>query len=327
MGEILNFSECIQQSRWFVGQIADKQPDWLAEALANSLSQEDPRYFLSSLLSGCFGKDSYTAEAQGDGETGESEQDYSYLLTDGLWSQSFVESLLSEAMSDSDSSEEAESWIPRQTDATKYPPEEKIKTLTEEQQDKYKASVDKIPRVYRDSTQFVKQMEALVESLPDDECQNKAPYEVTYGFGKVEDLSKPHPGKCGRASSACGKYQFMKATAKDLNMKTLLPKEQDLACIKLFARRGLLDKILAGDPSWINERQAGLEWASFPDSPYKQPHRTYKELSAFYLRRIKEYENGTAKTPTALAKYVPATVAAAMDTVARAEGTFQYSIV
>jgi muramidase (phage lysozyme) len=95
-------------------------------------------------------------------------------------------------------------------------------------------------------------------------------------------------------STAFGRYQFLRKTwedvSKKLGLKTIGPREQDLAAIYLLLDCGALDYILRGQIR-VAVRLARNIWASFPGSPYGQ--KTYsiaefeKKYKMFY-RKILE---------------------------------------
>src|SRR6478735_973015 len=75
------------------------------------------------------------------------------------------------------------------------------------------------------------------------------PYNELFGFSNFEGYDK-HPGILIKASNysstAAGRYQILKATAKQLKMKDFTPESQDLAAIQLIKNAKAYDLVLAG---------------------------------------------------------------------------------
>lgn len=119
---------------------------------------------------------------------------------------------------------------------------------------------------------------------------NERGYYTTFGYDYCYNVSDGHPGisKQSRwgATSAFGKYQFMRATwngkATGGNPSTpMYPKNQDFACINLFKVQGVYDDIINGD---IEKAFQGLarEWASIP--------RYQGDTAGCYGQSVKSYD-------------------------------------
>lgn len=106
------------------------------------------------------------------------------------------------------------------------------------------------------------------------------PYNELFGFTNFEGFDK-HPGILIKTpnyrSTAAGRYQILKGTAKMLKMKDFTPESQDLAAIQLIKNAKAYNDVVAG-----NFEAAILKcnkvWASLPGSPYGQP--THKMADA-----------------------------------------------
>ena len=139
-----------------------------------------------------------------------------------------------------------------------------------------------------------------------------ADYDTLYGGKTFADLSR-HPSievtKWGHTSTAAGRYQIVKRTARMLKEKGLLqsmePDEQDKAAIYLFEQKGINqrmieDAIVLGDFAEVWDRLAPI-WASFPTSTnpggkYGQAHIPARELKQqFYLFYAEERKNPCEK--------------------------------
>lgn len=103
--------------------------------------------------------------------------------------------------------------------------------------------------------------------------RDKTPYNELFGFSNFAGYDK-HPEiiikSSNYSSSAAGRYQILKATAKMLKMKDFTPVSQDLAAIELIKQAGAYRLILEGK---FEEAIAKTNkvWASLPGSPYGQP--------------------------------------------------------
>lgn len=89
----------------------------------------------------------------------------------------------------------------------------------------------------------------------------------------------------GYRSSASGRYQFLNTTWAGLGLPTFSPKNQDIAAMRLVARRGVsLPETRALDATEFANamRKLALEWASLPFSPYGQPVKTLAATRAKY---------------------------------------------
>jgi len=99
------------------------------------------------------------------------------------------------------------------------------------------------------------------------------PYNELFGFKNFEGYAK-HPEIVVKtpnySSSAAGRYQILKATAKMLKMKDFTPESQDLAAIQLIKNAKAYDLVVAG--KWEEAiNKTNKIWASLPGSPYGQP--------------------------------------------------------
>lgn len=119
-------------------------------------------------------------------------------------------------------------------------------------------------------------------------------YETAFGGGKLPNLDR-HPktshkftqtdGKKSKTSAA-GRYQFLGTTwdeeAKELGVTDFSPASQDLAALSRIQKRGVLDKVLAGD---FKGAIGGLgnEWASAPSAPekFKQPKKSWADIDMY----------------------------------------------
>lgn len=113
--------------------------------------------------------------------------------------------------------------------------------------------------------------------------RQKTPYNELFGFSNFTDFSK-HPEIIIKtpnySSSAAGRYQILKNTAKFLKMKDFTPESQDLAAIALIKQAKAYDNVLAGE--W--EKAIGKTnkvWASLPGSPYGQPTHKMQDALNF----------------------------------------------
>jgi muramidase (phage lysozyme) len=133
------------------------------------------------------------------------------------------------------------------------------------------------------------------------------PYRVAFGGSVIPDLSK-HPGVARsfkqtdgktNATTAAGKYQFLRATWNDvagtLGLSDFSPQSQDLGALELMRRSGSLDDVLRGDYASA-VRKDGRTWASLPSSPYPQPKRS----DAFIAQAL-----GRTPAPTFQPPYAP----------------------
>ncbi len=92
----------------------------------------------------------------------------------------------------------------------------------------------------------------------------------------------------GISSTAAGAYQILNQTYKDLcekyGFKTFEPHDQDLMCLALFDRRGLLNAIAKG--LMLQDKvmsELSCEWASLPYSKYGQPTHSIADVRKVYL--------------------------------------------
>lgn len=99
------------------------------------------------------------------------------------------------------------------------------------------------------------------------------PYNELFGYTNFVGYEK-HPEIIIKASnyssSAAGRYQILKKTAKMLKMKDFTPESQDLAAIELIRQAGALKLVESGN--WKDAiEKCNKIWASLPGSPYGQP--------------------------------------------------------
>jgi hypothetical protein len=64
------------------------------------------------------------------------------------------------------------------------------------------------------------------------------------------------------------------------------PYQQDRFDLGRLQFRGLLDEVVAGNTWWINSSAMGREWASFPSTPYGQPHKSRSLLKRYYRGQL-----------------------------------------
>lgn len=117
--------------------------------------------------------------------------------------------------------------------------------------------------------------------------QQGTPYNELFGFSNFVGYDK-HPGILIKASNysstAAGRYQILKRTAKALKMADFTPESQDLAAIKLIKNAKAYDDVIAGRWESAIEKTNKI-WASLPGSPYGQP--THKLADALkFLKSI-----------------------------------------
>lgn len=117
--------------------------------------------------------------------------------------------------------------------------------------------------------------------------RQKTPYNELFGFTNFEGYDK-HPEIKIKASNyvstAAGRYQILKGTAKMLKMKDFTPESQDLAAIQLIKNAKAYDDVIAGNWEKAIEKTNKV-WASLPGSPYGQP--THKMADALkFLKTI-----------------------------------------
>lgn len=118
--------------------------------------------------------------------------------------------------------------------------------------------------------------------------RQKTPYNELFGFTNFNGYAK-HPEILIKASNysstAAGRYQILKGTAKMLKMKDFTPESQDKAAIQLIKNAKAYDDVVAGN--WeVAISKTNKVWASLPGSPYGQP--THKMTDAVkFLKSIK----------------------------------------
>lgn len=123
-------------------------------------------------------------------------------------------------------------------------------------------------------------------------------YQVLYGGGLFEDLSR-HPETVivrRYTSAAAGAYQFLpktwKGVARELDLDSFEPAQQDQAALHLIERRGALQEIDRHGLTSAAMARLAPEWASFPTwsgrSAYGQPVKSRRELERFYTNNLNE---------------------------------------
>lgn len=113
-------------------------------------------------------------------------------------------------------------------------------------------------------------------------------YNTLVGNTRVSDLSR-HPNICvrfgsrGQCSTAFGRYQFLNKTWYGLmGNAAMTPENQDTAAIKLLRQCGVVDDIIAGKPSWVDDPCTGRVWASFPRNSYGQKQYGRGTLASWF---------------------------------------------
>lgn len=115
-------------------------------------------------------------------------------------------------------------------------------------------------------------------------------------YTQVGHPNSPYTSSGGYyTSSAAGAYQAMPDTWNEEVQRGTIdnnftPHNQDLFALARLKFRGLLDEVQSGDTSWIDSRSMGLEWASFPNSPYGQPIKSSQNLRSYYYEKLREYQ-------------------------------------
>lgn len=113
--------------------------------------------------------------------------------------------------------------------------------------------------------------------------RQKTPYNELFGFTNFVGYSS-HPNILIRSSNysstAAGRYQILKRTAKMLKMKDFTPESQDMAAIELIKQAGAYNFVLAGEWEKAIEKTNNV-WASLPGSPYGQPTHKMKDAIKF----------------------------------------------
>lgn len=121
-------------------------------------------------------------------------------------------------------------------------------------------------------------------------------YQVLYGGGLFQDLSR-HPETVvvrRYTSAAAGAYQFLpktwKGVARELELDSFEPAQQDQAALHLVQRRGALEEIDRRGLTTAAMARLAPEWASFPTwsgrSAYGQPVKSRQELAKFYTTNL-----------------------------------------
>lgn len=113
--------------------------------------------------------------------------------------------------------------------------------------------------------------------------RDKTPYNELFGFSNFTGYDK-HPEIVIKtpnySSSAAGRYQILKATAKMLKMADFTPESQDKAAIQLIKNAKAYDDVVAGNwEAAINK--TNKIWASLPGSPYGQPTKKMTDAHNF----------------------------------------------
>ena len=79
--------------------------------------------------------------------------------------------------------------------------------------------------------------------------------------------------------------------AKELNLKTFEPEDQDQAALHLVKKRGALEEIDQKGLTQAAMARLAPEWASFPTkagkSAYGQPVKSHSELARFYSSNLR----------------------------------------
>lgn len=113
--------------------------------------------------------------------------------------------------------------------------------------------------------------------------RQKTPYNELFGFTNFTGFEK-HPEikikSSNYSSTAAGRYQILKNTAKTLKMKDFTPESQDKAAIQLIKNAGAYQLILDGE---FEEaiKKTNKVWASLPGSPYGQPTHKMSDAIKF----------------------------------------------
>lgn len=113
--------------------------------------------------------------------------------------------------------------------------------------------------------------------------RQKTPYNELFGFTNFEGYDK-HPEikikAANYVSTAAGRYQILKGTAKMLKMPDFTPESQDLAAIKLIKQAKAYNDVIAGNWEEAIEKTNKV-WASLPGSPYGQPTHKMSDALKF----------------------------------------------
>ena len=149
------------------------------------------------------------------------------------------------------------------------------------------------------------------------ESKGKLGYAQMGGYRGTLNVNAPHPKapwKFGKGTStAHGRYQFLFKTWISVHggrNVPMTPANQDAGAIALLKRRGIFNEVLAGDwraaltkkGSKSQHPAVGLEWASFPGSPYGQKTHSLSEALTL-LNRLQTHYSGASnetslQTPT-----------------------------
>lgn len=113
--------------------------------------------------------------------------------------------------------------------------------------------------------------------------RQKTPYNELFGFTNFVGYDK-HPNikikASNYSSTAAGRYQILKGTAKMLKMPDFTPESQDLAAIQLIKQAKAYDDVIAGN--WEAAiKKTNKVWASLPGSPYGQPTHKMSDALKF----------------------------------------------
>jgi murein DD-endopeptidase MepM/ murein hydrolase activator NlpD/muramidase (phage lysozyme) len=136
------------------------------------------------------------------------------------------------------------------------------------------------------------QVRAMLDTIAWAEGAN---YNTLFGGGTFSDFSR-HPNRVirrsGFASTAAGRYQFLKDTWDGLNLTDFTPANQDRGCVLLLRRRGALAAIEAGDiPRAL--QSISYEWASLPPYRYSgQGTKTTEQVVSYWRSRLAFYQRG-----------------------------------
>lgn len=113
--------------------------------------------------------------------------------------------------------------------------------------------------------------------------RQKTPYNELFGFTNFSGYDK-HPNikikSSNYCSTAAGRYQILKNTAKMLKMPDFTPESQDKAAIQLIKGAKAYDDVVAG--RWEDAiNKTNKVWASLPGSPYGQPTHKMSDAIKF----------------------------------------------
>jgi lysozyme len=123
----------------------------------------------------------------------------------------------------------------------------------------------------------------MLITLTEGTDRQKTPYNELFGFSNFEGYDK-HPEilikSSNYRSTAAGRYQILKGTAKMLKMKDFTPESQDLAAVQLIKNAKAYKDVVAGNWEKAIEKTNKV-WASLPGSPYGQPTHKMSDALKF----------------------------------------------